>query len=125
MPYRIALFVLALLALSACDSTEDSVAGTYTATSFTLDGVDVLSQGVSLRMTLTEDGRVTGQFTVPDDLNEPGEPSSYSLAGTYVVSGSRVTFTQEADTFVRDARWTYSDGELRGAQGEIAVVMRR
>lgn len=117
-----ALFLL--LPLAACDSAEDSVAGTYAAASFSVDGRDVLAAGATLQMTLTEDGRVTGQLTVPESLAE-GEGTDYSLAGTYAQNGSRVTFAQEADTFVRDATWTYTGGELRGVEGEVSVVLRR
>lgn len=121
---RCVLFV-ALLSAGGCDSSgNDSVAGTYAASRFTVGGVDVLDAEGSLQMTLRDDGSVTGRLTVPESLAE-GEETDYDLAGTYSVSGDRVAFTQAADTFVRDAAWTYGDGELRGAFGDVVIVLTR
>ena len=126
---RLSLLFVLFLSVAACDSGDPSaedVAGTYVASSFTVDGDDVLSAGIALQMTLDADGRVSGQFTVPAEFTEFGEEvETYSLDGTYVLSGDRVRFSQDADTFIRDATWTYDDGELRATDDEISVVLRR
>lgn len=120
----LALFVL----LAACDDpvmlTLDLVAGTYVATELTANGDDIIAAGGTLTMTLASDGTVTGDFTLP--AAAPGGPFNADLAGTYGVSGEGVTFTQAADTFIRDATWTWDDGVLSGewSQGTGSASVR-
>jgi hypothetical protein len=46
------------------------------------------------------------------------------MAGTYEVEGAVVRFTQSADTFVRDAIWTWSGDVMEGVFGSGAVTVR-
>ena len=120
----LAAFAL-LLTLAACDSSDDdSVAGSYTASSFTNDGTDVLAAGGTLQMTLTDDGRVAGRLTVPESLAE-GEETDFSLDGTYMQTGSTIRFAQTEDTFVPLVTWTYGGGELRGSYRSTSVVLTK
>lgn len=125
------IFALLLLVLiAACDDpvslTFDLVAGNYVATVLTADGDDILAAGGSLSMTLGSGGTVDGTLDVPAGA---GGPLTADLGGTYTVSGATLTFTQAADTFVRDATWTWSDGvlsgEWTGSSGSASVRMQR
>lgn len=135
-----ALFIagalVGFLSLTGCDSdsgeelTRSDIAGTYGATSFTVeDGdqtVDVLDAGGDLAFTLREDGTASGVLVIPEELNEEGGGNARLLfGGTYALSGNEVTFDHEADTFVRDAVWTFGNGDLRTDTGEITVVLSR
>lgn len=119
-----------LLSASACDDpvalTLDLVAGSYTATEFTADGQDILAAGGTLEMVLTSDGTVTGEMHLPASA---GGPFTADLAGTFSVSDQGLTFTQAADTFIRDASWSWDDGALLGewsnATSEVSVRMQR
>jgi len=77
-------------------------------------------------MTLTSSGAVTGSLSIPASV---GGPLEADMAGTYVIEGSSITFDQDADTFVRDADWTWSNGVLTGsfgpASGGISVRLER
>jgi hypothetical protein len=129
--------MLASLALIACgegtgpsDDNEDSlpptlgnIAGAYSATVFTGGGYDVLAVGGGLEMTLGSDGSVTGTMDIPAAA---GGPFNADMAGTYTVMGNSLTFTQAADTFVRDATWTWTNGVLNGSWsgGGTTVTVR-
>jgi hypothetical protein len=136
LPYfRPALLLLALVAVAACgdDSTGPSradVAGDYRATTLTADiggqTVDVLAAGVTLDLTLRSDGTTTGRFFVPAALNEDGEGDlDADLSGTWTLNGNTVTFQQSADTFVRDASFTFRNDRLEFDDGEIRVVLTK
>lgn len=98
---------------------EDIVC-TFTAETFTLttDGVttDLLERGSTLTITLREDGTTTGQLFVPDG-DEDGSDLDANLDGTYSFDddADEVTFSQEADTFVRDVTFSVvsSNGRVR------------
>lgn len=94
--------------------TVDSVAGAYSATLFLAEGTDVLAAGGSLTLALTPSGEVDGQLVIPASV---GGPLDADMAGTYQLMGNNISFDQAADTFVRDATWTWSDGELSGTFG--------
>lgn len=128
--------LLALLFLIAwapgCDSAEDvstdEVVGDYTATRFEADlgdgPVDVLDLGGSLSIRLQADGNVDGLLVIPEGLAEDGE-SEVPFGGTFQVSGDRVRFFHEADTFVRDAVWLYANGQLRSQSFSSDIVLER
>lgn len=122
--------VLSLIVVngSSCGSdpvapTLESIAGAYAATSFVAEGNDILTAGGSLSLVLAADGTVTGTFFIPASV---GGPFEADMVGTYSLSGSTLTFQQAADTFVRDAEWTWSSGVLEGAfgTGDSAVAVR-
>lgn len=118
---RRAMLALAVIAVSsACESSTDpsrsDVAGTYTATSFTTTtngtATNQLGRGSSLNMVLTAQGAVTGTLAIPADASNPAV--NESMAGTWSLNGTTVTFTQGADTFVRDMPFTWNNGTLTG-----------
>jgi len=55
-----------------------------------------------------------------------GGPLQADMAGTYTLAENSITISQEADTFVRDAAWTWSDGVLDGewSGGGITVSVQ-
>jgi hypothetical protein len=105
----------ALLVLYACggsDSftpTEETVAGTYEASTFTLTSftgtTDLLLAGASVDATLAPDGTTSGRLFVPDG-EEDGSDLDEDLTGTWTLSGQTVTFNQTADTFIGEAEFT-------------------
>ncbi|MEP0546295.1 MAG: hypothetical protein ABJF88_05135 [Rhodothermales bacterium] len=126
----------AALSLTGCDSDSNDeptladVAGAYETTLFTVEiegrAVDVLAMGGGLDITLREDGTASGTLAIPEELNEEGEGDVRLLfGGTYALSGGEVTFDHEADTFVRDAVWTFHDGTLRAETDEISVILSK
>ena len=129
-PLRFILAALLTAAFVGCDSDseDDPIVGRYEATTFdtSVDGneLDVLAAGGSITVTLRSDRTVTGLLSVPAILDEDGD-GQYSLDGTYAVDGDVVTFTHEADTFVRNAEWTYADGTLRTQDFGTAIVLER
>ena len=114
---RLRALTVASLMCVGCGSdpvalTLEDVAGAYEATSFVGGGYDVLAEGGNLTMTLGVDGSVSGSMFIPATA---GGPFSADLAGTFVISGRNLTFSQSADTFVRDVTWTWDDGVLDGS----------
>jgi len=99
--------------------TVDSVAGTYHATTFTFDGgsgaTDLLAAGASVTVTLAPDGTTSGRMFVPG-VGEGGGDLDADLAGTWTLSGTTVTFEQDADTFIRDIPFTAAPSRLRGQE---------
>lgn len=89
--------VLLVASVAACGdyaSPSSPLPGTWTATTFTVvprgqAPLDVLAGGGSPTITIAANNTTSGTLT-----------------------GSRVTFTQSADTFVRDLQWTLSGKSL-------------
>ncbi len=112
---------LAALTICACgDSfspTQSNVAGTYSATRLeTVTGgvtTDQLAAGATLTLALAANGSVTGRLFVPNG-DEGGGKLDESMAGTWVLSGGSVTFSQTADTFVRNTTFTATSDKLTG-----------
>jgi hypothetical protein len=112
-----------LLALHGCgdDSsftpTVDNVAGTYSATVFTLTlavtTVDQLVLGSEVELTLAPDGTASGHLFMPGG-GEGGGDLDVALTGTWTLSGGAVTFDQTPDTFIRDVRFTADRNRLIG-----------
>jgi hypothetical protein len=102
------------LGLLACGDdgftpTEDTVAGTYIATTFlvtsTTPPTDLLALGMTLTLTLAPDGTCTGRLFLPEG-GDNGVDLDEDLTGTWFLNAGTVTFEQSADTFVRDAVFT-------------------
>lgn len=114
---------LAAVALAGCGGNDDpfsptvaNVAGTYNATLFTVNDpelgmLNLLSLGATVHVVLNPDGTTTGHIFVPDLGQEDGELDA-DLTGTWTLSGSTVTFSQTADTFIRDVEFTASQNSL-------------
>ncbi len=113
---------LAAVALAGCGGDDNpfsptvaNVAGTYNATLFTATGsagtFNLLSLGATVHVVLNPDGTTTGHLFVPDIGQEDGELDA-DLTGTWTLSGSTVTFSQTADTFIRDVEFTASQNSL-------------
>jgi hypothetical protein len=90
-----------------------AVAGTYTATqlSTTETGTTTnqLAAGASITLTLNANGTTSGRFIVPNELDA-------DLAGTWTLSGSTVTLSHSADTFLRDMPLQVRGNSLMGDQ---------
>jgi hypothetical protein len=58
-------------------------------------------------------------------VGEEGGDLDADLAGAWALSGTTVTFDQDADTFMRDTPFTAAPGRLRGEEtsGTEAVVL--
>lgn len=133
--FRVRSFAIAALLLATTTACGDddpaaptgSIAGTYVATSFRVDGDDLLGSGATLSLTLTSAGTVSGRLFVPE--GEDGGALEADMVGTYELDGSTVRISQEADTFVRDATWTwlgdFLDGVWAGSGVEVTVRLTR
>ena len=62
---------------------------------------------------MAPNGTTTGRLFVPGG-NEDGSDLDEDLTGTWSLSNSTVTFSQTADTFIRDAEFTATHDLLTG-----------
>ncbi len=133
--FRRSVLVPLPLLLAACGDASTgpaSVAGQYAATTFNLvqgaTTTDVLGAGGRLTITLTANGTTTGQLFVPAALNG-GTPLTASMDGTFTLSNGVVTFSQAADTFVRDMPFTVLGKTMAGSKDfsgtTVTVVLTR
>jgi hypothetical protein len=133
----------AVAALAACGDDEilvsspsmQSVAGAYTATTFSITAggttggstSDVLTQGGSLQMSLAAGGSTTGRLVIPTAV--AGAAVDASMAGSWTLRGDTVRFTQAADTFVRDTPFLVRGNTLVGDRTfgttRIQVTLRK
>ena len=132
---RGAALILAL-ALAACGDddeslgpTTDDVAGSYTATTFTLTSgsaeVDLLGLGASVTATLDAGGTTTGRLFVPG-VGEGGGDLDEDLAGTWSLNGTTVTFSQANSTLINDVDFAVGPNTLTGEgtfQGSIILLV--
>jgi hypothetical protein len=116
--------LLVLLACGGSDSftpTEETVAGTYEASTFTLTSssgtTDLLLAGATVEATLAPDGTTSGRLFVPGG-EEDGSDLDEDLTGTWTLTGQTVTFTQTADTFIGEAEFTAGRNTLT-AEGTV------
>ena len=106
--------------------TVENVSGSYSAETFTVttaaETVDLLALGAEVTVDLAADGTTTGQLFVPDG-DEDGSDLEADLSGTWTLTGSTVTFSQDSDTFIRDVEFTASENRLtgEGAFGEATI----
>ena len=122
------------VALAACGDddggfspTMEDVAGSYTASTFTLSSVDLLALGATVTATLGADGTTTGRLFVPglagnEDIDE-------DLEGTWSLSGTTVTFSPSASTVLTDVDFAAGPNTLTGEGtyqgGVLRLVMTR
>ena len=89
---------------------------------------DVLAEGGSLTITLNADGTTSGSLLVPAALNE-GVDFTADMAGTFSLVGDSLSFSQNADSFVRDMSWTVNGSDIEGSGTfsgtTIVVVLNR
>jgi hypothetical protein len=109
-----------LLACGGSDSftpTEETVAGTYQASAFTLTTfsgtTDLLLAGATVDATLAPDGTTSGRLFVPGGDGDGGDLDE-DLAGTWALAGATVTFDQTADTFIGEAEFSAGRNTLTG-----------
>ena len=110
------LAVAAFLCLSgaaACGGEKSAgpgptVSGNYRATEWVTTGgteqTNQLNAGSLLSMALASDGTTTGHLHVAASGGNPAFDAD--MAGTWSMSNNEVTFSQAADTFVRDLTFT-------------------
>jgi len=115
--------LLAVAAVVACSDsfspTTGNVAGDYSiqtlTTTDTSGTTDWVAAGSTLTLSLAANGTTTGHFFVPGAA-EGGGDFHADMAGTWSLSGNRITFTQTADTFVRDMDFIARKDRLSGDQ---------
>ena len=112
------------LALTACGDddddgfspTVDDVAGSYTASAFTLTSgsgeLDLLALGATVTATLDADGTTSGQLQVPGVGGAPAVDED--LAGTWSLSGTTVTFSPSASSLLSDVDFAVGPNTLTG-----------
>lgn len=105
--------VTALAALVACgsDSTapgDDIVVGSYFATQFVTTGsfgqINQLVEGSTATINLFPNGTTTGHLHLVATAANPA--SDADMSGTWRRTGNVVTFSQSADTFIRNMQFT-------------------
>ena len=111
-----------------CGCREEGIQGAYTATKFTMQPTggtvtDVLAAGGSISLRIHDDLSTSDSMVIPASVQ--GGPFSVGLLGQTARTGDQVTFNFVADSFLRDAVWTYGGGELTTVytgSGVTAVV---
>jgi hypothetical protein len=120
-------FVLGACGGDSFSPTTETVAGSYTATTFTITSsagtTDLLAVGATVTVTLAGDGTTAGHLFVPNGAAGGGDLDE-DLAGTWTLAGSTVTFSQTADTFIRDAAFTAGPNRLTGEDTFSGVTVR-
>lgn len=129
---RVSALIL-VVGLGACgddDSfspTVETVAGTYTASTFTLSSpigtVNLLAGGATVTMVLDADGSTTGHLFVPGG-DDDGSDLESDLTGTWVLTGDTVTFQQAADSFIPDVQFIATANRLTGERTTTAGTIR-
>ena len=104
-----AIFAVAVMTACGSDSTSPStVAGIYTATQFVTTGAsgqtNQILAGSTLAISLNSNGTTTGHLHVAASGSDPAFDAD--MAGTWAYNGTTVTFSQGADTFVRNMPFT-------------------
>jgi hypothetical protein len=112
--------------------TDDNVAGEYTATVLTLTTTagttNYLASGATLSLALHTSGATTGHLFLPGGA-EDGSDFDADLTGTWDLTGSTVTFNQDADTFIRDVAFEATENRLTAEEtfddGTVRVVLAK
>jgi len=112
----VALLVGSVGACGGSTENTNTLAGTYSATVFTVTptgqaAINVVAAGGSLTITIATNNATSGSLAIPASING-GTAFNADMAGTATLSGSTVHFQQTADTFVRDLTWTHSGTTL-------------
>jgi hypothetical protein len=103
--------VVLLLACGGSDSfmpTEETVAGTYEASVFTVTSfngtTDLLLAGATVDATLLPDGTTSGRLFVPGGEEDGGDLDE-DLTGTWTLTGQTVRFNQTGDSFIDETEF--------------------
>lgn len=115
--------LLAVAAVVACSDsfspTTQNVAGDYglqtLTTTDTSGTTDWVATGATLALSLAANGATTGHFFIPG-AGEGGGDVNADMAGTWSLSGGQITFSQTAETFVRDMDFSAGKDRLSGDQ---------
>lgn len=125
------------LALAACgddddggfNPTVDDVAGSYTASAFTLTSgngeFDLLAIGATVTATLNADGTTSGRLQVPGGVGGEGAIDE-DLAGTWSLTGTTVTFSPSASSLLTDVDFAVGPSTLTGEgiyQGAVLLLV--
>jgi hypothetical protein len=134
---RRSLLALALGAVACGDDdsfspTVDTVAGSYTATTFTLSTVvgeiNLLAGGATVTLDLAADRTTTGRLFVPNG-NDDGTDLDEDLTGTWSLNGSTVTFEHSAESPIPDIDFTATANQLTGENtfsgGTLRLVLTK
>ena len=149
---KYAMIPMLLFAAAACSDASgpslSATAGTYAAVrdadqdvgalvfTTTAGGVETnwLDRGAAIDLVLRSDGTTAGRLFIPDIDPETGEPQAgtdldESLAGSWAISGNRVSLDHGADTFLRDMEFIVNANSLTATDTfggmEIRVVLQR
>ena len=130
---RCAALCLTLM-LSACSDddddgfnpTVDDVAGSYSASAFTLTSgngdFDLLAIGATVTATLDADGTTSGRLQVPGGVGGQGALDE-DLAGTWSLSGTTVTFSPSASSLITDVDFAVGPNTLTGEGVYMGAVV--
>lgn len=87
---------------------------------------DLLPQGATLGIVINADNSTTGALVLPASFTG-GAALNASMAGTALLTGATVTFSQSEDTFVRELVFTLGGTTLSAndqqAAGDIWTVV--
>lgn len=112
-----------------------SLAGTYTATQWKTSGgsgqTDQILAGSTLTITLNSNGTTSGHLHLAPSGGNPAVDAD--MAGTWSeTAASTVTFTQNADTFVRDmqfrvvangAKWALEGDQVFSGATQVQITL--
>jgi hypothetical protein len=120
-----------VVALAACgddddggfNPTVDDVAGSYSATEFTLNDIDLLALEATVTATLDADGTTSGQLLVPGGGVGGGDLDE-DLEGTWSLSGTTVTFSPSNSTVLTDVDFAVEPNTLTGEGIYMGAVLR-
>lgn len=112
--------------------TVETVAGSYTATTFTLSSavgnINLLAGGATLTLNLATDFTTTGRLFVPGGDDAGGDLDA-DLTGTWSLTDDTVTFEQSADTFIPGVDFIATSNRLTGEEtvsgGTLRLVLTK
>ena len=116
---------LAMPLLSSCK--EDTIVGSYTATTFTYAQAggttkDVLAAGGNLDLTIYHDFSTTGSILIPATITGAAAASG-SLLGAAAQDGQTVTITTVADGFMNGMTFTFDGTSLTGTRTVSGITL--
>lgn len=125
--FRSLVAALVLLpAIAACK--DESIVGTYNATTFTYteagsQPVDVLAAGGSITLTIFNNLGTSGTMVLPPSVTQSSGNTTVSLLGDAAQSGDQVALSLIADTFLRDMILTFDGSSLSGTKTFSGVTV--